>query len=318
MIAQTPLDQTLKKAIDTPVADHWDKLYAWALAHVTNGIRIVFILILCWLVVRLARGIIRRVERIADDNDPTTVSEQEKRARTLGKILRQTVTVGLWALALVLVLAELGLDIKPLLAGAGIVGLAIGFGAQTLVKDLISGFFLLLENQVRVGDVVTIGELTGLVEAITLRTSVLRDVNGIVHTIPNGSVAVVSNHTREWSRALLDIGVSYQADLEAVLQVMKEVGQGLEQDPVFGPKLLEPFEYPGVERFGESEVVLRMMVKTRPLEQWAIQRELRLRIKTTFDRRGIQIPFPQRTLHVEGLERLAAFRAGGRDGGPCH
>jgi small conductance mechanosensitive channel len=189
-------------------------------------------------------------------------------------------------------------DLKPILAGAGVAGLAIGFGAQTLVKDLIAGFFLLLENQVRVNDVVTIGDATGLVEAMNLRTTVLRDVDGRVHIVPNGAISIVTNHTREWSRALLDVGVAYKENTDDCFAILREVGAGLERDPVYGPKLMGPFEYPGIERFAESAVVLRMMVRTRPLEQWAVLRESRRRVKQAFAEHGIELPYPHLTLMI--------------------
>lgn len=274
----------------------------WVLTHVPNLIRALLIPFAALVVIWILKGLIRRVERLADDDDPNTLSEREKRARTLGQILRHVVTVTVWGLALIEIFSELGVDIKPLLAGAGIIGLAIGFGAQALVKDLITGFFLLMENQIRVNDVVTLANVTGLVERINLRTTALRDVEGKVHIIPNGTIGVVTNHTREWSRAVLDVPVAYKEDTDKVQEVLQTVGDEFAQEEAWAGKLLGPFEYPGVERWGESEVVMRMMVQTKPLEQWGVQRELRRRVKQAFDARGIQIPFPQRTVHLS-LER---------------
>jgi predicted dipeptidase len=204
------------------------------------------------------RSLIKRIERIADDGDPDTVTELEKRAQTISRILRQASFILVWSVTIMLVLAELGVDLKPILAGAGILGLAIGFGAQTLVKDVITGFFILLENQIRVGDVVTAAGFTGEVEAVNLRTTVLRDVDGKTHIIPNSAITVVTNATRDFSRALLDVGVSYREDTDRALMVMRQVGSAMEKDPVFGRKIMGSFEYPGVQALGESSILLRI------------------------------------------------------------
>jgi small conductance mechanosensitive channel len=243
------------------------------------------------------------MEALVEDDDPDTLSDREKRARTLGRILRQGLGVGIWALAIVTILGELGVAIGPIVAGAGIAGIAVGFGAQALVKDMISGFFMLLENQYRVGDVIGIADVTGVVEAINLRTTVLRDVEGRVYIVPNGTIGVVTNHTRGWARALLDVGVAYREDTDRCYEVLRRVGAEMQKDPVFGPKLAEPFEYPGIERLDESSVLLRMMVRTKPHEQWVVVRELRRRVKKAFDEAGIEIPFPHRTLYLHPAEK---------------
>ena len=191
-----------------------------------------------------------------------------------------------------LVLAEFGVDLKPILAGAGILGLAVGFGAQTLVKDVITGFFILLENQIRVGDTVTAAGCTGVVEAVNLRTTVLRDLDGTTHIIPNSAITVVANATRDWSRAMLDVGVAYKEDTDRCEMVLREVGASLEKDPQFGKKLIGPFEYPGVVKFGDSAVVLRVIGKTQAHDGPAVVRELRRRVKHAFDKAGIELPFP--------------------------
>jgi len=272
-----------------------DKLTTWAVAHVPNAIRIVLILLLAWLVLRGLRALIQRLERTADD-DPTRVSEREKRAQTLSRILRQASFVLVWSVTLMLVLGEVGVDLKPILAGAGILGLAVGFGAQTLVKDVITGFFILLENQIRVGDLITAAGSTGEVEAVNLRTTVLRDPEGRTHIIPNSAITVVTNATRDWSRALLDIGVDYGQDTDRCLDVMRQVGDEMERDPVWGKRLLGRFEYPGVQGFTDSAAVLRMVVKTLPQEGQAVQREMRRRIKKAFEAENIEMPFPHMKL----------------------
>lgn len=270
----------------------FDVIHGWAAAHTQSALRVVLILVLAWLVSRAMRSLIKRIERVADDGDPEFQSELEKRAHTISRILRQATTVLIWSVTTMLVLGELGVDLKPILAGAGILGLAVGFGAQTLVKDVITGFFILLENQIRVGDSITAAGCSGAVEAVNLRTTVLRDVDGKTHIIPNSAITVVTNATRDWSRALLDVGVSYKEDTDRCIAVLREVGSGLENDPVFGRKLIGAFEYQGVQALGDSAVVLRMVAKTHPQEGVNVQRELRRRVKRAFDAAGIEIPFP--------------------------
>lgn len=309
---QSTVDATAVKALTL-----MERAQSWGIDHLPNLIRIVGLLVGAWIVTRILRRVIRRLEQFADDGDPTVTSEREKRAQTLGRILRQTSYIVVWGIAAMAVLGELGVDLKPILAGAGIAGLAVGFGAQTLVKDIITGFFILLENQFRVGDVVETAGVGGLVEEINLRTTVLRDIQGRVHVIPNGTIEVVTNFTREWSRAVLDMGVAYREDTDRCYEIMRRVGSEMEADADWGPKLVEPFEYPGVESFGDSAVVLRMMAKTMPQERWNVLRELRRRIKRAFDADGIEIPFPHLTLYMgeapghDGLMRVAVESKGG-------
>jgi len=269
-----------------------DTIRTWVAAHTPNTLRIGLILLLAWLVSRLLRSIIRRIERLSDDGDPATTSELEKRAQTISRILRQASSVLVWSLTIMLVLAEFGVDLKPILAGAGILGLAVGFGAQTLVKDMITGFFILLENQIRVGDTVTLAGASGVVEAVNLRTTVLRDQDGNTHIVPNSAITVVTNSTRDWSRALLDVGVAYKEDTDRCEMVLREVALAMEKDPAFARKLLGPFEFPGVMKLGDSAVVLRMVVKTLPHDGPIVLRELRRRVKKAFDQAGIEIPYP--------------------------
>jgi len=280
-----------------------DTLRSWAETHAQSFVRVVLILVLAWIVHFALRTLIRRIERIGDDDDPLTVTEREQRAQTVGRILRQATFILVWSMAAMLVLGELGVDLKPILAGAGILGLAVGFGAQTLVKDVITGFFILLENQIRVGDNITAAGCSGLVEAVNLRTTVLRDIDGKTHIVPNSAITVVTNATRDWARALLDIGVAYKEDTDRCLSALREVGASIEQDPVFGRKLLAPFEYPGVQSLGDSAVVLRMVAKTLPQEGLVVQRELRRRVKKAFDAHGIEIPFPHVKVITEPASR---------------
>jgi small conductance mechanosensitive channel len=261
----------------------------------TSGLRVVFIVGAILVALWLFRAVIRRIQTLLAGVAPTP--EQAKRAATLTHILRDVVVVAVTVIGAMLVLAEIGIDLKPILAAAGIGGLAIGFGAQSVVKDVISGFFLLLENQVRVGDVVNIGGTGGLVEAITLRTIVLRDLAGNVHIIPHGSVNQVTNMTKDYSRYVFDVGVAYREDTDEVIQVLKEIGEGLRQDADFASDILEPLEILGVDKFADSAVIIKCRITTKPIQQWRVGREMNRRIKKTFDARGIEIPFPHVTLY---------------------
>lgn len=238
------------------------------------------------------------IERAQTEEEGSRIAA-EKRLRTLTSVLKTVAVIGIWGLVIVSILNELGFNIGPLLAGAGIAGLAVGFGAQNLVRDVISGFFMILENQVRVGDVAVVNGTGGLVENITFRTIILRDMEGVVHVFPHGSVTTLANRTMYWSAYVMDIGISYAMDIDRTIQVMHSVYQDLASDPVFAAKILEPIEVFGVDRYGASEIVIKARIKTRPIEQWNVGREYRRRLKYAFDREGIEIPFPQRTLHIQ-------------------
>ncbi|MBW3573080.1 MAG: mechanosensitive ion channel family protein, partial [Gemmatimonadetes bacterium] len=226
-----------------------------------------------------------------------TITAQEQRTRTLLSLLRSVGVVIIAVMTLFMVLGALGVLLGPLLAGAGVVGLAVSFGAQSLVKDVISGLFMLFENQFGVGDVIRIEGVSGAVEQMTLRIVVLRDVHGVVHIVPNGQITKVSNLTRSWARVVLDVGVAYKEDPDRVIQVMKQVGAELWDDPEWRPVLLEEIQVPGVESFMDSAVTFRMWAKVLPLKQWDVGRELRRRLKVRFDQEGIEIPFPHQTLY---------------------
>lgn len=276
-----------------------DEIYLWLATH---GVRILVILALALLSTKVVSFITRRIEKVVEDEDPTTLSEREKRAATLGRIIRHTWLVLVSVIAVMMVLNESGIEIGPMLAGLGIAGLAIGFGAQTLVKDVINGFFILLENNFRVGDVVKVGDVSGLVESMSLRVTTLRDLEGKVHVIPNGSIDIVTNMTKEWSRVVLNVGVAYKEDVDRVSELLKKIGEELFEDPQFEPLIMEPLEVLGLDNFGDSSIDIRVIMKTQPLKQWAVGRELRRRIKKAFDENGIEIPFPHRTLYMGEAE----------------
>ena len=264
----------------------------------SSGLRIILILVGALVVVRLAVFITRRVEQAFQDNDPSTMNEREKQAATLGKVIRNISRILVWSVAVMMVLRELGIDIGPILAGIGIMGLAVGFGAQSLVKDFLAGMFILIENQYNVGDVIEAAGAKGQVEKITLRATTLRDLQGNVHIIPNGTIAVVTNRTRQWSRFVLDIGVAYKENVDEVMRVLKEIGDELAADAEFASMITAPLEVLGVQDFADSAVVIRVMFTTQPVKQWTVGREFRRRVKNTFDAKGIEIPFPHTTIYL--------------------
>ncbi len=244
------------------------------------------------LLLRVKDAILRRSEH---EGEPP--SESGKRVDTLTRLLRQGSRIALMFVVVLVILSELGVQIGPILAGAGIIGLAVGFGAQTLVRDIIAGFFIILENQVRVGDVALVNGTGGLVQEINFRTLVLRDNSGTVHVFPNGSINTLSNMTNLWSAYVFDIGVAYKENTDRVVEVIREVGADLQADPGFGPSILEPLEIFGVDKFDDSAVVIKGRIKTKPIRQWATGREFLRRLKIAFDEKGIEIPFPHRTLY---------------------
>jgi len=237
-----------------------------------------------------------------DDADKNRIAA-EKRVKTLIGMLRTICLTLIWVVAVVMGLDQIGLDITPIIASAGIVGLAVGFGAQNLVRDVINGFFMILENQIRIGDVAVVNGTGGLVEAISFRTITLRDQSGTVHIFPNGTVTTLANMTKDWSAYVMDIGVAYKEDTDRVVEIMREVGKDLQQDEQLGKKILEPIEILGVDAFGASEVVIKARIKTLPIEQWSVGREYRRRLKKAFDQKGIEIPFPHRTLYMGEASR---------------
>lgn len=268
----------------------------------TSGIKIIGILIGLVILSQMSRWIAKWMEKFVYEKDPLQASEAKKRAHTLGNILRHAFLIIITFVAVLMILGELEIQLGPLLATAGIGALAIGFGAQSLVKDVISGFFIILENQYRIGDVIEVAGVSGLVESVSLRKTVLRDLQGKVHTIPNGEIKVVSNFSKEWSRSVLDLGISYRDDIDQIVDLLIQIGKEMGSEEPYKSAILEPLQVLGVEKFDESQMVIRMMVKTVPLKQWEVGRELRKRIKKRFDEKGIEIPYPHRVL-VGGEKR---------------
>lgn len=268
-----------------------------------KGLRVFAILALAWVAKRILRLLTRRIERAVDDGDPNTLTPAEQRGRTLAQLLTSVGTVAIWV-ATGLMILNLFIAIGPLLAGVGVAGLAISFGAQSLVKDVISGFFILLENQFGVDDIVTINDVGGRVERMTLRVVMLRDAHGILHIIPNGSITLVSNRTRGYSRMVIDVGVAYRENVDRVIDVLRDIARAMWSDSAWRPLLTEEPAVLGVDALADSAVNIRVQATTQPGKQFEVGRELRRRIKNRFDAEGITIPFPQRTLHVESAEGL--------------
>lgn len=268
-------------------------LATWAF---TSGLKVILIVALAFILVRFVTLMVKRFEHEVNVGTGLDALERAKRARTLGSLIRNVAAALIVGIAVLMILRELRIDIAPVLAGAGILGLAIGFGAQTLVRDIISGFFLILEDQIRVGDVAAINGTGGLVEAINLRTIVLRDFEGTVHVFPNGAITTLANRSKEFSFYVINLGISYREDPDRVTGVLKEVGAELQRDDRFGPLILEPLEVVGVNAFADWSVELQMRIKTVPLKQWEVGRELRKRILKAFERHGIEIPFPERVV----------------------
>jgi small conductance mechanosensitive channel len=256
------------------------------------GLRVMLIAVLAYAAIRIATLLIRRFEHEVNLGTGLDALERAKRARTLGSVIRNSTTAIVSVVAVLMVLKELEIDIAPVLASAGVVGLAVGFGAQTLVRDIISGFFLILEDQVRVGDVAAINGQAGLVEAINLRTIVLRDAEGTVHVFPNGAVTTLANRSKDFSYYVIDLGIAYSEDPDRVIALLREIGATLHADPAFGPLILEPLEIMGIDAFADWWMTLKLRIKTVPQKQWEVGRELRRRIVKAFEEHGIEIPMP--------------------------
>jgi small conductance mechanosensitive channel len=308
---------------DVTESDGVARILDWVIA---KPLTVLFIFGIAWLLNRLARrGIRRLVDGLIKDREKKAeerrqaevtdgrfgalsramekaqrISEQaersKQRAQALGTVLRSMANLVIYGLASFIVLSEFGVNVGPLIASAGVVGVALGFGAQTLVRDFLSGMFMLIEDQYGVGDVIDVGEANGVVEEIRLRTTRLRDVNGTVWFVPNGEIKRVANKSQQWARAVLDVDVAYDTDLARAAAVIKEVADSVWQDELEIATVLEEPEIWGVERFGADAISIRLVVKVEPGEQWAVSREIRKRLKVAFDEAGIEIPFPQRTV----------------------
>ncbi len=282
--------------------EFWETVIVNLQGWLINELPGVLILILVLLVVlRLVSFSLKRLKKTlvsrSQKSEKGDAAEVEKRIITLVGIINGLVKIVLWVIVIMILLKKFGVDIGPILASAGIIGVAIGFGSQELVRDFISGFFILLENQVRTGDVAVINGTGGLVEKIEMRTITLRDFSGVVHIFQNGKINTLSNMTKEWSAMVFDIGVAYKENVDTVMEVMREVGDSMQNDENYKDDILEPIEIFGLDQFGDSALVIKARIKTKPIQQWTIGREYRKRLKVAFDKRNIEIPFPHTTIY---------------------
>jgi small conductance mechanosensitive channel len=258
--------------------------------------RIVVILVLAWVLQGLAARLIRIFRGYMQRRSPAL--DEQARIETLARVFRNTASIVIVVVAGTLILSALGISIAPILATAGVAGIAVGFGAQSLIKDFFNGFFILLDDEVREGDVIEVAGIGGLVEEVTLRYVRLRDMDGHVHYVPNGEIKIVTNRTRGYATPVLDIGVAYREKVDDVLEVMRDTAAALRADPAWKDRIVEDLEVIGVERWADSAIVLRVRFKVvPPIQQWNVKREYLKRLKQAFDERGIEIPFPQLTIH---------------------
>jgi moderate conductance mechanosensitive channel len=282
-------------------------LKTWAF---DSGLRVILIAVMAYALVRTTALVVRRFEHQVSQGTTLDALERAKRARTLGSLVHNVSSVSITIVALLLILDQVGVNITPVLTGAGIAGLAVGFGAQTLVRDIISGFFLILEDQVRVGDVASINGVGGLVEEITLRTIVLRDEEGAVHVFPNGAITTLANRSKDFSYYVVSLPLPYNEDPDRVAEILRAVGKEMQEDARFGPFVLEPIEIMGVDSFDEWAMRLKFRIKTVPLKQWEVGRELRRRLRKALDAAGVHVPFP-------AISAMSAEGAQSRGTGPA-
>jgi len=281
--------------VEVGVGLHPDDVSRWV---ARSGVRVLLLILMAFAATRFAASVIRNTERAMADDDNIHTFERRKRLQTVGGTLRRFFSIIIWTAASLMVLRELDIDITPILTGAGIIGLAVGFGAQTLVKDIISGLFLIAEDQVRIGAVVDINGVGGAVEDINLRTIILRDTEGTVHTISNGDIRTLANRSKDFAFYVIDLAVCYDDDTDRIIEVVSGVAKELMEDPAYKVSILAPLEVIGVDAFKPTEVTLRFRIKTLPLKQWTVGRELRRRIKKAFDVNNIRIPTPQMSIRL--------------------
>lgn len=287
--------------MDFNFSSHLPLVTDWLLAH---GVRVALILACAYVLQLIVGGLIARlIRRVVRQGSGSKLSE-EKRENTLIGVLSGAAYILIWITTLLMLLSEAGVAIGPLLAAAGIVGVAVGFGGQYLIRDLISGLFIIIENQYRVGDVVCFDTTCGLVEKVTLRMTQLRDLDGTVHHVPHGEIKKVSNLSKQYSRLNENIGIAYDSDLEQVIEVVNAVGKEMAEDPAWKEHIITAPAFLRVDSFGDSSIIIKVLGDTQPLKQWDVAGEWRKRIKVAFDRAGIVIPFPQRVVHLSRQEGM--------------
>lgn len=282
---------------------------------IQTTVRILLILVLSWIALLVLKKVLHHLEQrllVKGQVAGEPPTESAKRVETLVRLVRQGAKIALGITVGLVILKEVGVEIGPILAGAGILGLAVGFGAQNLVRDVIAGFFFILENQVRVGDVAVVNGTGGVVEKINFRTIILRDLSGTVHVFPNGTVSTLSNMTNEWSAYVFEIGVAYKENTDQVVAILQEIGAAMKEDETCGPLILEPPEIMGVDKLADSAVVIKGRIKTKPIRQWMVGREFLRRVKLAFDEKGVEIPFPHRTVYFGEASKPFAVQLGER------
>lgn len=273
------------------------QIIPWFLLH---GLKVIAIIVISYIVHRSAGMIIEKfVRKVITTDRHLNKDAETKREDTLIRIFTVATNLIILILALLMIMQELGFAIGPLLAAAGIAGLAFGFGGQYLIRDLISGLFIIMENQYRIGDVVCFDKACGLVEDISLRMTTLRDMDGTVHHVPHGEIKTVSNLSKTFARVNLNVGIGYNSNLEKVISVVNKVGKELSEDPEWKDKIIKAPQFLRVDDFADSAIVIKIFGETKPLEQWSVTGELRKRLKNTFDQEGIEIPFPQMVVHSD-------------------
>ncbi len=280
----------------------------WLLYEFPSIIFIIVVFVACKRLLTIIVNNIRRVTRKRVEADKSVDnSEVIKRLDTITGIILGLINILMWCILILMLLSKFNINIAPILASAGILGLAVGFGAQELVRDFISGFFILLENQLRTGDMAIINDTMGVVEKIELRTVTLRDSSGVVHIFQNGKINSLSNMTKEWSAIVLEIGVAYKEDIDRVIEIMEEVGAELRASERYGHLMLEDVDIWGLDSFADSAVVIKMVIKTRPMKQWRVKREYQRMLKARFDKENIEIPFPHISLYSGEASRPIAI-----------
>jgi small conductance mechanosensitive channel len=281
--------------VETELMGLWDKVWPWLLDH---GVKIFFIALAAFVIHKiLIRFVTRMIKAAVIPNEKSSDAEEKMRENTLIRVFNWIINIVVYLVAGLMILQEMGVPIGPLLTSAGIVGVAVGFGSQYLVKDIITGFFLIFENQYRIGDEVEFNGTRGIVEDITLRVTSLRDFNGTVHTVPHGDITRVSNYSKSFAKINFNIGVSYSADIDHVINVITRVCNGLAADPEWGEMIIKTPYFLRVNALGDSSVEYKIVGETKPLMQYAVTGELRKRLKKEFDKEGIEIPFPQVVVH---------------------
>lgn len=268
---------------------------------IKTSLRILLIMVIAAILIKISSKLIIKLKQHLKERADGD-AEELKRIDTLGRVFRYIASILIVVIAIVEVLHQLGISIAPILAAAGVVGVAVGFGAQSLIKDYFNGFFLLLENQIRQGDVVEAGGKGGFVEEVTLRHIKMRDYDGNVHYVPNGIITTVTNMSRGFAHSVIDIGVAYRENVDEVMQIMRDVGEDMRTDEEFQFKILDNLEMAGIDKLGDSAVTIRCRFKVKALEQWTVRREFFKRIKEQFDKRGIEIPYPHLTVYPGQLK----------------